>query len=138
MITQPTVVYVHGNGNKLAKDALKEKWDRILYGSDQGDLTRMAYFADIHYPFPLPHEASPGVDEKALESFSKNEPEPIDEYRLELLAELQDELGDLTPNMPDSQVSDQEVNNWTNNNHSIDGYLDKHEARDAIDLIVRG
>ena len=34
---------------------------------------------------------------------------------------------------PDSKVSDESVDNWTNNNHSIDGYLDKPIAKDAVE-----
>jgi len=97
--SEPTVVYVHGNGNKLEKAALKDKWDNILYGSPQGDRSRMAHYADLLYDFPLPHEPSPRVDAKAVESFGDRDPEPLDQYRIELLAELEDDLGELNPKM---------------------------------------
>src|SRR3712207_5570179 len=54
---RPTVVYVHGNGNKPAKDALKDIWDRALFGRDVGSRSRMAYWADLRYPDPLPARA---------------------------------------------------------------------------------
>ena len=49
------IVYVHGNGNKLAPEFLKQKWDRALFGEDKGHLTTMAYYADLRYPEPLPN-----------------------------------------------------------------------------------
>jgi hypothetical protein len=50
----PTVVYVHGNGNKPAADTLKRIWDEALFGEPAGDRSRMAYWADLRYPAPLP------------------------------------------------------------------------------------
>ena len=59
----PTVVYVHGNGNKPAADTLKRIWDEALFGEPAGDRSRMAYWADLRYPEPLPdHE----TDELAM------------------------------------------------------------------------
>ena len=49
-----TVVYVHGNGNKPARDPLKSTWDRALLGEDAGARSRMAYWADLRYGAPLP------------------------------------------------------------------------------------
>jgi hypothetical protein len=49
-----TVVYVHGNGNKPAADTLKRIWDEALFGEPAGDRSRMAYWADLRYPAPLP------------------------------------------------------------------------------------
>jgi hypothetical protein len=56
----PTVVYVHGAGNKPAPDALKRIWDEALFGEPAGDRSRMAYWADLRYPAPLPE---PETDE---------------------------------------------------------------------------
>jgi hypothetical protein len=51
---QPTVVYVHGNGNKSRKESLKAEWDRALFDQDMGARTAMAYWAHLRYPEPLP------------------------------------------------------------------------------------
>jgi hypothetical protein len=29
-----TVVYVHGNGNKVRRELLKQQWDKALFGED--------------------------------------------------------------------------------------------------------
>lgn len=97
--TDPTIVYVHGNGNKLAKDALKAKWDTALFGRDMGETTRMAYYADLHYPQPLPLEESVTFDQGALESFGASDPEDIEQFRSDLRAEMEAEFGELDPGM---------------------------------------
>ena len=58
-----TVVYVHGNGNKPAADTLKRIWDEALFGEPAGDRSRMAYWADLRYPAPLPDQET---DELAM------------------------------------------------------------------------
>jgi hypothetical protein len=60
MAMAPTVVYVHGNGNKPAEDRLKRIWDDALFGEPAGARSRMAYWADLRYPAPLP---DPETDE---------------------------------------------------------------------------
>ncbi|WP_371614348.1 hypothetical protein [Streptomyces sp. NBC_00454] len=55
-----TVVYVHGNGNKVRKELLKAQWDEALFGTDMGAASRMAYWAPVRYGTPLPdHEPDP-------------------------------------------------------------------------------
>lgn len=49
-----TVVYIHGNGNKAREESLKDQWDRSLFGVNVGDRSRMAYWATVRYPAPLP------------------------------------------------------------------------------------
>ncbi|MFD9302536.1 hypothetical protein ACFWCB_07545 [Streptomyces sp. NPDC060048] len=51
-----TVVYVHGNGNKVRKELLKSQWDRALFGTDMGAASRMAYWAPVRYGTPLPDD----------------------------------------------------------------------------------
>jgi hypothetical protein len=58
-----TTVYVHGNGNKIAADALKRVWDEALFERDMGEATRMAYWAPLRYPQPLP---GPEFDEMQM------------------------------------------------------------------------
>ncbi|MCJ0874490.1 hypothetical protein [Streptomyces sp. AP-93] len=51
-----TVVYVHGNGNKVRKELLKSRWDRALFGTDIGAASRMACWAPVRYGTPLPDD----------------------------------------------------------------------------------
>ncbi len=48
------VVYVHGNGNKVREELLKRQWDQALFGRDVGSGSRMAYWAPLLHPQPLP------------------------------------------------------------------------------------
>ena len=48
------VVYVHGNGNKVREELLKRQWDLALFGRDAGAGSRMAYWAPLLHPEPLP------------------------------------------------------------------------------------
>jgi len=48
----PTVVYVHGAGNKPPRDDLKLAWDLDLFGRDMGQQTRMAHYADLLHGAP--------------------------------------------------------------------------------------
>ena len=48
-----TVVYCHGISNMPAEPELRSEWDRALFGADQGERTRMAYWVDrTRYPRP--------------------------------------------------------------------------------------
>ena len=58
-----TVLYVHGNGNKVRKDRLKLDWDRALFGRDMGDKSVMAYWASLRYPEPLPDGEFDEIDQ---------------------------------------------------------------------------
>ena len=58
-----TIMYVHGNGNKVREDLLKRQWDEALFGQAMGALSRMAYWAPLRYPQPL---ADPEFDEIEL------------------------------------------------------------------------
>jgi hypothetical protein len=57
-----TVVYVHGNGNKPAEEPLKRTWDVALLGEAAGSRSRMAYWADLRYPAPLPDPDADGLE----------------------------------------------------------------------------
>jgi hypothetical protein len=48
----PTVVYVHGAGNKPRQQDLKRAWDRDLFRRDMGQQTRMAHYADLLHATP--------------------------------------------------------------------------------------
>lgn len=59
---RPTIVYVHGNGNKVRKDLLERQWNDALFGQDMADSSRMAYWASLRYAEPLPDPAFDEVD----------------------------------------------------------------------------
>jgi hypothetical protein len=66
------VVYVHGNGNKVREELLKRQWDLALFGRDAGSDSRMAYWAPLLHPQPLPDpefdEAEQLAPETAVEA----------------------------------------------------------------------
>jgi len=62
----PTVVYVHGAGNKPPADALKHAWDQDLFGQDMGQRTTMAHYADLLHPAPGASGADACTQEAAL------------------------------------------------------------------------
>jgi hypothetical protein len=62
----PTVVYVHGAGNKPPADDLKRAWDLDLFGHDMGPRTRMAYYADLLHATPSAIGADACTQEQAL------------------------------------------------------------------------
>ncbi len=44
--TARTVIYCHGISNMPPEGVLRSEWDRALFGADQGERTRMAYWVD--------------------------------------------------------------------------------------------
>jgi hypothetical protein len=73
------VVYVHGNGNKVRQELLKLQWDQALFGRDAGAGSRMAYWAPLLHPQPLPDpqfdEAERIAPEAAVEAATAAPPE---------------------------------------------------------------
>jgi hypothetical protein len=59
------VVYVHGNGNKVREELLKRQWDQALFGRDVGADSRMAYWAPLLHPQPLPDPEFDEVEQPA-------------------------------------------------------------------------
>ncbi|MCK7625276.1 hypothetical protein MUU72_19560 [Streptomyces sp. RS10V-4] len=59
---RPSVVYVHGNGNKVRADLLRSQWDRALFGREMAGVSRMAYWAPLRYAAPLPDFAADELD----------------------------------------------------------------------------
>jgi hypothetical protein len=57
-----SIVYVHGNGNKIRENLLKSQWDVALFDQDMGAATRMAYWAPLRYPQPLQDPAASELD----------------------------------------------------------------------------
>jgi hypothetical protein len=62
----PTVIYVHGAGNKPPADELKRAWDLDLFGHDMGQRTQMAYYADLLHTTPSATGADACTQEQAL------------------------------------------------------------------------
>jgi hypothetical protein len=60
-----TVVYVHGNGNKVRRELLKAEWDEALFGRDVGTRSVMAYWAPLRYPEPLSDAAFDELEQPA-------------------------------------------------------------------------
>ena len=91
----PTVVYVHGAGNKPPADDLKGAWDLDLFGHDMGQRTRMAYYADLLHATPSAIGADACTQEQALAalvvaagSASATRDEALPGHESELLAGL--------------------------------------------------
>lgn len=50
----PTVIYIHGIGNKPRPSVLKCQWDTALFGVEMGERTRMSYWVNRErYPLPV-------------------------------------------------------------------------------------
>ncbi len=78
------VVYVHGNGNKVREELLKRQWDLALFGRDAGAASRMAYWAPLLHPQPLPDpefdEAELPAPEAGLEAAEAAAPPELEGY----------------------------------------------------------
>lgn len=126
-----TVVYVHGNGNKPAKDPLKATWDRALFGEDVGARSRMAYWADLRYGAPLPDPDGDGLEQvTAEEGFDDGELHPA-ELIAEAVAETQPEALVEAPE-PGRQAPAQDGRP----DRALDGWL--QEMAYVADAVVQG
>ncbi len=62
-----TVIYCHGISNMPTEPQLRSEWDQALFGADQGERTRMAYWVDRErYPQPASVSIRSIGDENAL------------------------------------------------------------------------
>ncbi|MEJ8654030.1 hypothetical protein WKI65_39820 [Streptomyces sp. MS1.AVA.3] len=97
---RPRVVYVHGNGNKVRSELLKSQWDTALFGRDMAEASRMAYWAPVRYPEPLPdfRTESPAGPPELIEEMpvrpDRAGPEPPEEFVARTLDEARLEAGD--------------------------------------------
>ncbi|MFC9232099.1 alpha/beta fold hydrolase [Streptomyces decoyicus] len=97
---RPRVVYVHGNGNKVRSELLKSQWDTALFGRDMAEASRMAYWAPVRYPQPLPDfrtDPLSGRPELTEEMPARPEgagAEPPEEFVARTLEEARLEAGD--------------------------------------------
>ncbi|MGH8909478.1 MAG: hypothetical protein ACRD0K_24015 [Egibacteraceae bacterium] len=96
-----TIVYVHGNGNKVREDLLKQQWDEALFGRDMGVSSRMAYWAPLRYPQPLPDPASDETTEELPQASLQEEPssaaQTSEEFITEVAIEVQSEFASVAP-----------------------------------------
>jgi hypothetical protein len=76
---KPTVVYVHGNGNKVRGELLRQRWDAALFGRDMGTLSRMAYWAPVRYPTPLPDPAFDEIEQLPESPLEATAPPVVDQ-----------------------------------------------------------
>ncbi len=112
----PTVVYVHGNGNKIRKELLKAEWDMALFGEDMGVASRMAYWASLRYATPLPDsefDEAELVRESPLESAGPTAVDPA-ELLAQTLAEAR-AAGGVAPGLEAETASDADadvLNGW--------------------------
>ncbi|MGV4925355.1 hypothetical protein K2224_20735 [Streptomyces sp. BHT-5-2] len=97
---RPTMVYVHGNGNKVRPDLLKSQWDQALFGRDMAEVSRMAYWAPLQYAHPLADfqvDALDGGPATGVESAAAAESgvfDPPEEFVARTVAEAWRESGD--------------------------------------------
>ncbi|MGH7388148.1 MAG: S8 family peptidase [Candidatus Rokuibacteriota bacterium] len=63
------IVFIHGIGNKPAPATLKRQWDQALFQIDMGSRSRLAYWADLRYPQPLPSGDVEGLAISSPEAF---------------------------------------------------------------------
>ncbi|MEU5239581.1 alpha/beta fold hydrolase [Streptomyces lydicus] len=95
----PSVVYVHGNGNKVRSELLKSQWDTALFGHDMGAASRMAYWAPLRYPAPLPDfgpdplDGAPERVEERADVPAGAAPEPAEDFVARTLEEARLEAG---------------------------------------------
>ncbi|MFJ9412757.1 alpha/beta fold hydrolase [Streptomyces sp. NPDC101227] len=96
---RPTVVYIHGIGNKVRAELLKSQWDSALFGRDMGGASRMAYWASLRYETPLPDSRSDPLDGGLRHSMERAGPhgtEGPEEFIGRTLAEARFAAGDGT------------------------------------------
>ncbi|MFD3423533.1 alpha/beta fold hydrolase [Streptomyces decoyicus] len=97
---RPRVVYVHGNGNKVRPELLKSQWDTALFGRDMAEASRMAYWAPVRYPEPLPDfrpdplNGPPELIEELTARPDRAGAEPPEEFVARTLEEARLEAGD--------------------------------------------
>ncbi|KIZ15090.1 alpha/beta fold hydrolase [Streptomyces natalensis] len=112
---RPTVVYVHGIGNKVRPELLKSQWDQALFGKDMGDASRMAYWASLRYETPLPDFRSDPLDggpDSAAERVGPHGAEDPEEFILHTLGEAHFEAGERSGESPPGSVPEDTLTGW--------------------------
>ncbi|NXY94947.1 hypothetical protein HYE82_11185 [Streptomyces sp. BR123] len=73
---EPRIVYVHGDGNKPREEVLTSQWDSALFGVDMGSASRMAHWAPLLHPEPLPDGRADPLDGGAVPAEETRESAP--------------------------------------------------------------
>jgi hypothetical protein len=111
----PTVIYIHGNGNKAREDLLKRQWDEALFGQDMRTSSRMAYWAPLRYPTPLADPAFDEIDqmpESPLEAVTPPVVEPTESFIAQAVLEARTEAEQpAAPETPQA-VDDERLQAW--------------------------
>ncbi|WP_157531925.1 MULTISPECIES: hypothetical protein [unclassified Kitasatospora] len=95
-----TVVYVHGIGNKPPATELRAQWDNAVFGRPMGACSRLAYWAPLRYPRPLPGSTDGGAGHLAaspLEVAVHATPVPPEDFVISVLAEAHAESASPSP-----------------------------------------
>ncbi|MFF3544001.1 hypothetical protein [Streptomyces platensis] len=98
---RPRVVYVHGNGNKVRAELLKSQWDTALFGRDMAEASRMAYWAPVRHPEPLPDLRPDPLDgrteliEETPAAVDRAVTEPPEDFVARTLGEARLEAGEI-------------------------------------------
>ncbi|WP_406473448.1 hypothetical protein [Streptomyces platensis] len=98
---RPRVVYVHGNGNKVRAEVLKSQWDTALFGRDMAEASRMAYWAPVRYPEPLPDLRPDPLDgrteliEESPAAVDRAATEPPEDFVARTLGEARLDAGEI-------------------------------------------
>jgi hypothetical protein len=113
----PTVVYVHGNGNKVREELLRQRWDAALFGQDMGTSSRMAYWAPLRYATPLPDPALDEIEqlpESPLEAAAPPEADPPEAFISRTTLEAQAEAESSAPEAAQapSAAEDERLEAW--------------------------
>jgi len=92
--SNPTIVYVHGIGNKRKPETLRREWDRALFGREMGGASRMAYWADLRYGEPLPDRANDElpISETELEAVGREETPAVVQSTEDFVEQTSEEL----------------------------------------------
>jgi hypothetical protein len=92
-----TIVYIHGNGNKIASDPLRRQWDRALFDRDVPGVSRMAYWARVCHPRPLADDETDDAERLPVSPFAPmafTEPGPPEVFATEVRREAEIEAAD--------------------------------------------
>ncbi|MFE5805766.1 hypothetical protein [Streptomyces sp. NPDC056491] len=109
-----TVVYIHGNGNKVRKELLKSQWDEALFGTDMGSASRMAYWAPVRYAAPLPDDGPDPVSDgpPPVREFPDGRvPRTPEEFIEHTLREARRKAGS-GPGRPSARAGDEKLAHW--------------------------
>ncbi|MEE1757430.1 hypothetical protein [Streptomyces sp. SP18CS02] len=142
----PRVIYVHGNGNKIRRELLKRQWDLALFGGDMGGTTRMAYWAPLRHPSPLPDRAVDPLDggADAFDGLAETpqplpqDVEPPQEFVARTLGETPYASGGIGQELPGAGGPDDPLGDWLSEMTYFGDLLAESEAGTGVDTGTGG